>query len=75
MNIQEIYDALSLEERVRFAKAHQNALDIALGDNLDGYTVQELFAELRKRDLYEVIDCLNTAGVSLNQVRSWAEAE
>lgn len=75
MNIQEIYDALSNEDRVRFAKANQEALGIARGDDLNGYTLEELFAELKKRELYEVIDSLDTAGVRLNQVRGWAETE
>lgn len=75
MNIQEIYDALSYDERVKFAKANQGALNIATGDDLDGYTVEELSAELRKRDLYEVVDSLGTAGVSLNRIKTWVETD
>lgn len=75
MNIQEIYYSLSTEERVKFAKANRATLGIDHMGDFSGYTNKELFAELKKRDLYEIIAILESKGVSISRIRDWAETE
>lgn len=70
-----MYDNLSSVEKKRFAEANRDFFEQKIGCSLEGYSKAELLEELKKRDLYDVVYCLDIYEGDLDRMRTWVETE